>query len=117
MEDDFINEWRRKRINQLKMSGERRVPPVEIVVLTSKGCIYCPIAVRIMKIAKKQLGDAVNLREIDISTPMGIKLARKYNIMGVPAVIIEDTLAFMGVPPSPDAVIERVNELREIKNR
>lgn len=68
----------------------------EILLLTSKQCKYCLT----QKINLSKHG--LKFREIDISSEEGKEIARKYEIMGVPATIVRtgsEEMVFIGLVP------------------
>ena len=89
---DFEEEWKRKRIEQLMKVAR----PKKVVVLTSPTCPYCPRAVMLArKMAARGLAEA---KEVSIATTEGRKLAVRHGIQGVPTILIDGKVAFVGVP-------------------
>lgn len=80
---------------------------VKLEVYTSKTCPYCPMAVAAAEDAVKELGDAVEYEHLDVDENMD--KVRKYQIMSVPTVVIDDEVAFIGAPESN----ELISKLRE----
>lgn len=80
---------------------------VKLEVYTSKTCPYCPMAVAAAEDAVKELGDAVEYEHLDVDENMD--KVRKYQIMSVPTVVIDDEVAFIGAPESD----ELISKLRE----
>jgi len=99
MEDKDIElEIIRRRIMRELMSQTRKPrKKILVEVITSPGCPYCPIALRIAKEVSKKY-DNVEVREISVVTPYGREKALKHNIMGTPTILIEDNVEFIGVP-------------------
>lgn len=80
---------------------------VKLEVYTSKTCPYCPMAVAAAEDAVKELGDAVEYEHLDVDENMD--KVRKYQIMSVPTVVIDDEVAFIGAPES-DELISKLKE-------
>lgn len=70
--------------------------PVHIQVFVTPTCPYCPIAARMVHkfaiINKNIKADVIEAMEFP-------KLARKYNVLAVPKIIINDIIEFEGVVP------------------
>jgi len=98
MEDDLELKIIRNRLLQRLMTRSKRAKrKVQIKIITSPRCPYCPIAVRIANnIAKKY--PEVEVREVSVVTPYGREKAIKHNIMGTPTILINDNVEFIGVP-------------------
>lgn len=75
---------------------------VKLEVYTSKTCPYCPMAVAAAEDAVKELGDAVEYEHLDVDENMD--KVRKYQIMSVPTVVIDDEVAFIGAPESNELI-------------
>lgn len=74
----------------------------KVEVFTSPTCPHCPGAERIVKQAKEELGDAIDVMIIDISDNDGRKKAIDYGIMAVPAIAINNVVEFVGAPTYPE---------------
>ncbi len=66
-------------------------------MLTSPTCPYCPMALDVVRRFVEKHKDVVAM-EIPVTTDEGLKIAVKYGIRGVPALIINDQAVLMGVP-------------------
>jgi glutaredoxin len=75
---------------------------VKVIIVTTKTCPYCPPAKNLWRELKKEHN--FEYEEVDASTPEGQKLAKKFNIRSVPTTIIDDRIAFIGVPPKEKAI-------------
>jgi glutaredoxin len=75
---------------------------VKVTVVTTKICPYCPPAKKVWQELKKQYN--FEYEEVDASTDKGQQLAKKFNIRTVPTTIIDDRVAFIGVPPKQKAI-------------
>ena len=67
---------------------------VEIKLLTSPTCPYCPKAREVVKRLAESEKDVIAM-ELDVTTEEGLKEALKFGIRAVPAIIIND---LVGVP-------------------
>lgn len=73
-----------------------------VVLVTTKWCPHCPSA-------KKLWSELKNLykfdyQEVDATSPEGQKLVERHRIMAVPTTIIDDRIAFIGVPDREKAI-------------
>ena len=72
--------------------------PVRIQVFVTPTCPYCPAAVRLAHQAAVE-GDLVTAHMVEsVEFP---HLAQKYGVMGVPKVVINETIQFEGAQPEP----------------
>jgi len=76
---------------------------VEINVLKTKMCPHCPKATEMAKKIAQKIGNGTVVKETYLDTPEGGKVAMKYRVMTVPAIVINGKLKFMGMP-SEDAL-------------
>ena len=72
-----------------------------MIVLSSEKCVPC----KLLKEELKRKG--IDFIEVDIETSDGMELAKKYGIMGVPAIISNGKLIMIGYNK------EKLNELIE----
>ncbi len=70
--------------------------PVEIKVFVTPTCPYCPQAVRT---AHQFAMENSMIKGSMIEASEFMELAQKYDVMGVPKVVINDTLSFEGAQP------------------
>jgi thiol-disulfide isomerase/thioredoxin len=93
-----IDEIRKKKMNELKekLSGEKK-NRVLIEVLALSGCSHCPAAAEMAYRVASQY-DNVDVAIVNVATPEGELKARKLGVMGVPAIVINGKLAFVGTP-------------------
>ena len=74
-----------------------------IQVFTTEDCPYCPMAKDAVNEAKKSFtDDEVNVEFLNANE--NIELVRKYQIMSVPTIIINDEVAFIGAPEVDELV-------------
>ena len=75
---------------------------VKVQLIYTKMCPHCPPAKELFRELKKEY--RFDYEEIDAMTPEGQELVEKYSIMSVPTVVINDTVAFVGVPSKEKAI-------------
>ena len=80
---------------------------VIINVLKTKMCPHCPKASELAKRVAGKLGNGTIVKETYLDTPEGGKVASKYRVMTVPAILIGEKLKFMGMP-SEEALLRAV---------
>jgi len=71
---------------------------IVINVLKTKICPHCSKATELAKKVAERFGNGVSVKETFLDTPEGNKIAMKYHVMSVPAILICEKLAFVGVP-------------------
>ncbi|MBN2489115.1 MAG: thioredoxin family protein [Methanosarcinaceae archaeon] len=69
---------------------------VKVILVYAKWCNVCPTAVKLWRELKSKYD--FEYEEVEVDTPPGMELATKYGIRGVPTTIIDDKVAFVGVP-------------------
>ena len=107
-EDDELALIRRKKLEELmKRQQERLSPPVVIEVFTSPTCPHCPKAVAMAKQLAMQM-PGVQVVELSTATPQGYAKAALYNVQAVPTIFIDGKQAFIGAPPSIEALRQTV---------
>ncbi len=79
------------------------IEPIEFVHIEffyAEECPYCPTVRKMIdELINSKLGLQVIVEEIDINSPAGQERVKLYKkLKGVPAVAIDGTLKFMGVP-------------------
>jgi thiol-disulfide isomerase/thioredoxin len=79
---------------------------VEVVLVKTKSCPYCPSASKLWQDLQKEL--KFSYKEVDAMSPEGQQLVAKYSIMAVPTTIInrdgKSEVAFVGVPSKSQAI-------------
>lgn len=80
-------------------------PPTVIEVFTSPTCPHCP---RALEMARQLAMEMPGIRVVEQSTatPQGFAKAAYYDVQAVPTVFINGKRAFVGAPPSVDALRE-----------
>jgi thioredoxin 1 len=80
---------------------------VEINVLKTRMCPHCPKASELAKKVAQKIGNGTVVKETFLDTPDGNRIAMKYRVMTVPAIVINEKLRFTGMP-SEAALISAV---------
>ncbi len=80
---------------------------VKIEVFTSPTCPYCPMAIEVVKEAKKEFGDAIDVEQVDIMVDR--ERAIEYGLMAVPAIAMNGIVKFIGAP-TKEELIEAIRE-------
>ncbi len=62
----------------------------------SPGCVGCPAVKEMLKELSGEFGDKLTVEEVDITVDTA--RAAQYEIMSVPAVVVNGILKFIGVP-------------------
>lgn len=75
---------------------------VEINVLKTTWCVYCPRAIEIVKKVAAEFGNKVVVKITDLEDDANREIAIKHNVMSVPTILINDEVAVVGVPKEPD---------------
>lgn len=59
-------------------------------MITAEGCSDCKAAKAILNIVSKKLGIQIQMTTLDLTSEDAIDLAIEYNLLNVPALVIED---------------------------
>jgi len=105
-EDDEIQEIKKKRLEELmKRQQEAMTPKKQVVieVFTSPTCPHCPQALSMAQELAAQM-PGVKVFEVSTGTPQGFAKAALYGVKAVPTVFINRKRAFVGAPPSIEAL-------------
>lgn len=103
-EDDELARIRKKKMEELMKRRQDILnpkPPVIIEVFTSPTCPHCPGALAMAKAMQMQ---DVQVIEISTATPQGYAKAALYGVQAVPTIFINRKRAFVGAPPSLEAL-------------
>lgn len=109
MDSDLELEMIRKRL-LLKMLQKKKTSKKKILVevITSPGCPYCPIALKIVREVSRKYPQ-VEVKEVSVATPYGMEKAMKHNVLGTPTILINDNVEFVGVP-NPKEFEKKLNQ-------
>ena len=75
---------------------------VKVQVVYTQACHFCPPVKELFRSLKKKYD--FDYEEIDATTEKGQELVQKHMIMSVPTILINGTVAFVGVPPKEKAI-------------
>ncbi len=75
---------------------------VQVTLIVAEWCPVCPIAKSFWRRLREQYDFVYS--EVDISSSEGEALVEKHGIQSVPTTIIDDTVAFVGVPDREKAI-------------
>ena len=107
-QDDEIAQIKKKRLEELmKRQQEASKPPVVIEVFTSPTCPHCPQALSMARELASQM-PGIQAIEVSTGTPQGFAKAALYGVKAVPTVFINRKRAFVGAPPSIEALRQAV---------
>ncbi len=74
---------------------------VKVTLVHSEKCHFCPTAQKMWRELKEQYD--FEYEEIDLDTPKGREIAKEFKIRSIPTTIIDDKVAFVGVPDKKQA--------------
>ncbi len=110
MTDDELALIRKKRLEEM-MKRQKDIltpkPPVVIEVFTSPTCPHCPRALAMAKEVAARL-PGIQVVEQSTETPQGLAKAAFYGVQAVPIIYINGKRAFVGAPPSIEALRQAV---------
>ena len=75
---------------------------VRVVLLTAANCPYCPVARSIWEELRKEYD--FEFEEVDVNSEKGKILVVRHGIMAVPTTLIDDKVAFIGIPRKEKAI-------------
>lgn len=84
---------------------------VQVDILTAPGCQKCEHTKRVLKelVAKQQAAfPGLRYRIVDLTQQP--EVARRYNVMATPGVVIDGKLEFQGVVPSEKHLVAKIRE-------
>jgi thioredoxin 1 len=105
-EDDELAQIRKKKLEELMRRKQEILapkPPAVIEVFTSPTCPHCPRALSIAKELAIQM-PGIQVVEQSTATPQGYAKAALYGVQAVPTIFINGKRAFVGAPPSIEAL-------------
>lgn len=85
-----------------------------IELFYSQNCPYCPTAKKMVEESSKEIENTfkenVIINEINVGTKTGREKAKLYQIQGVPTIVINGVVSFMGLPPSTQALVREIRK-------
>ncbi len=105
-EDDELAQIRKKKLEELMRRKQEILapkPPTVIEVFTSPTCPHCPRALSMAKELAMQM-PGIQVVEQSTATPQGYAKAALYGVQAVPTIFINGKRAFVGAPPSIEAL-------------
>jgi thiol-disulfide isomerase/thioredoxin len=69
---------------------------VKVTLVHSEWCHFCPTAKELWRELKEKYD--FEYEEVELDTPEGKELAKKFKIRSIPTTIIDDKVVFVGVP-------------------
>ncbi|MCZ7362820.1 MAG: thioredoxin family protein [Candidatus Methanoperedens sp.] len=109
-EVDELAQIRKKKLDELMKRRRDILTPkrsVVIEVFTSPDCPHCPRAFMMAKELAAQMPE-IQVVELSTATPQGLGKAAFYGVKGVPTIFINGKRAFVGAPPSLEALRQAV---------
>jgi thioredoxin 1 len=109
-EDNELAQIKKKKLEELMKRQREILTPkrsVVIEVFTSPSCPHCPRALIMAKELAAQM-PGIQAIEQSTATPQGMAKAAFYNVQAVPTIFINGKRAFVGAPPSIEALRQAV---------
>ncbi|HLB71325.1 MAG: thioredoxin family protein [Candidatus Methanoperedens sp.] len=109
MTEDELAQIRKKKLEELMKRQQEVLSPrqVMIEVFTSPACPHCPRALIMAKQLAARMPE-VKVVEQSTSTPQGSAKAALYGVQAVPTIFINGKCAFVGAPPSIEALKQAI---------
>lgn len=105
-EDNELALIRKKKLEDLMKRQQdilKPKPATVIEVFTSPSCPHCPNALMMAKQLALQM-PGIQVVELSTATPQGMAKAAFYGVQAVPIIYINGKRAFVGAPPSIEAL-------------
>lgn len=77
---------------------------VKVEVFHSPTCPHCPKAISLLRDVKSELGDVLEVEEVNVIYPEGRDRALSYGISAVPTIVINGDRKIVGVPGRDELV-------------
>ncbi len=106
-EDDELQQIRKRKLEELMKRQKDMSPPVVMEVFTSPTCPHCPNALLMARQVAAQMA-GLQVIELSTATPQGYAKAALYGVQAVPTIFINGKRAFVGAPPSIEALRQAV---------
>lgn len=103
VEDEELTKIRQKKLEDLMKRKQESITPTIIEVFTSPTCPHCPSALLMAKELAAQM-PGIRVVEQSTATPQGYAKAAFYGVQAVPTIFINGKRAFVGAPPSIEAL-------------
>ncbi len=106
MPDDELALIRKKKLEEMMKRQKDLMSPkpqTVIEVFTSPACPHCPRALAMAKELASQV-PGIQVVEQSTASPQGFAKAAFYGVQAVPTVFINGKRAFVGAPPSLEAL-------------
>jgi len=103
LEDEELAKIRKKKMEELMKQKPQSKAPAVIEVFTSPTCPHCPSALLMAKELAAQM-PGIRVVEQSTATAQGFAKAAFYNVQSVPTIYINGKRAFVGAPPSIEAL-------------
>ena len=103
VEDEELAKIRQKKLEDLMKRKQESITPTIIEVFTSPTCPHCPSALLMAKELAAQM-PGIRVVEQSTATPQGYAKAAFYGVQAVPTIFINGKRAFVGAPPSIEAL-------------
>ena len=101
VEDEELAKIRQKKLEDLMK--RKQEAPIVIEVFSSPTCPHCPSALLMAKELAAQM-PGIRVVEQSTATPQGYAKAAFYGVQAVPTIFINGKRAFVGAPPSMEAL-------------
>ncbi len=108
-EDDELAQIRKKKLEEMMKQQQEALAPkppkpaTVIEVFTSPTCPHCPNALMMAKQLAVQI-PGIQVVELSTATQQGYTKAAMYGVQAVPTIFINGKRAFVGAPPSIEAL-------------
>lgn len=71
---------------------------VEVEILKTRTCPFCPLATEVVKKVAKEFGDKVKVIETYVDEGKNLERAKALGIVSVPTILVNGIIKFSGVP-------------------
>jgi thioredoxin 1 len=109
-EDNELALIKKKKLEELMKRRQDILtpkPPSVIEIFTSPTCPHCPKALEMARHLAMEM-PGIQVVEQSTATPQGFARAAFYGVQAVPTVFINGKRAFVGAPPSMEALRQAV---------
>ena len=107
-QDDELTLIKKKKLEELMKRRQDILTPKPVIeVFTSPTCPHCPRALEMARQLAMEM-PGIKVVEQSTATPQGFARAAFYDVQAVPTVFINGKRAFVGAPPSMEALRQAV---------